>query len=113
MGTSVVILSSAGSHCLRSGSARAHRASIGLAIFKNCFFFVAKIGFFVDLSIKVTQIIFSQATILEETSHLIVNVLGDLGLVAVLELELIDEHALELLSFLNVHKSLTTLLTHS
>jgi len=47
--------------------------------------------------------VLSEAFIFEETSYLVVYILGDLWLISILKLELVDEHALELLSLLDVH----------
>jgi hypothetical protein len=61
------------------------------------------LGFFIDFRIEVSERVFSQSIILEVLGYFVVDKLTDLGFVAVLEFELVDEHALELFSLLNVH----------
>lgn len=65
------------------------------------------------LLVQVHEISLGQAVVCEESLHLVVDVAGDRGLVSVLELELVDKHAFELLSLLYFHESLPPRVGHS
>lgn len=92
---------------------RADGTNVGLAVIEDGFTFVSEIGFFGDLGVKIAQIVFSETSIFEEASHFVVNVLCELGLVAILEFEFADKHALELFTLLNIHQTFTTRFTHA
>jgi hypothetical protein len=71
------------------------------------------LAFLVDFSIKALEVGFGESIVLKEASDLIVNVLTDLRLVSVLKLEFVNEHALQLLSLLDVHQLLLACFGHS
>jgi hypothetical protein len=52
------------------------------------------LGFFIDFRIEISERVFSESIILEVLGYFVVDKLTDLGFVAVLEFELVDEHAL-------------------
>ena len=70
---------------------------------QNVVLFISKLDLLVDLSVKALEVGFSESIVLEEASDLVIDVLADLRLVSVLEFEFVDEHALELLSLLDIH----------
>lgn len=80
---------------------------------KDSITLVTKIGFFRDLGVKVAQVVLRKTSILEEASHLIINIFSELGLVTVLQPKFASEHALELLTLLDVHQALPTHITHT
>ena len=55
-----------------------------------------------NLRVKVSESVFGKSIVLEVLGYFIVDKLADLGFVAVLEFELVDEHALELFALLDV-----------
>ena len=55
-----------------------------------------------NLRVKVSESVFGKSIVLEVFGYFIVDKLADLGFVAVLEFELVDEHALELFALLDV-----------
>ena len=76
-------------------------------------FLLTDLAFLVDFSIKVLEVSFSESIVLEEASNFVVNVLANLRLVSVLQLELVDEHTLELLALLDIHELFLTCFSHT
>ena len=92
---------------------RADGTGVRFSVIEDGLFLLTQISFFANLSVQGAQVILSQTAIFEETSNLVVNVLRKRGLVTILELEFADQHALELLTLLNVHEALTAGLAHA
>ncbi len=73
------------------------------AVVNNGVLLVAELALLKDTLIEFFQVILGKAVVLKEFLNLVVDVLGEAGaLVAVLDLELVDEEALELLPLLDV-----------
>ena len=65
--------------------------------------FITVIDLLSDLHIESNQLVFRQTVVCQEFLNLVVDILSNIGVVAVLELELVDEHALELLTLLDLY----------
>lgn len=76
-------------------------------------FLLTDLAFLVDFSIKVLKVSFSESIVLKEASNFVVNVLANLRLVSVLQLELVDEHTLELLALLDIHELFLACFSHT
>lgn len=80
---------------------------------QNVVLFISKLDLLVDLSVKALEVGFSESIVLEEASDLVIDVLADLRLVSILEFEFVDEHALELLSLLDIHQLFLASFSHA
>jgi hypothetical protein len=86
---------------------------VALAVIQYDIFFVAKFALLQNAVDKFFQVVLCEAVILKELLNFIVDVLGKLGtLISILNLEFVDEKTLELLTLLNVKKSLLASLAH-
>jgi hypothetical protein len=75
---------------------------VGLAVVLDGVLLVPEGDLLHDFGIQIPEGVLGESVVLEVLDDLVVNELGDAGSVAVLELELINEHAFELLSLLDV-----------
>lgn len=95
------------------GSARSAARLLALAVIQDVVLLVAKFALLKDAVVKFLQVVLGEAVILKELLNFVVNVLSELGaLVAILDLEFVDEEPLELLTLLNVEESLLASLAH-
>jgi len=76
-------------------------------VVKDGILFVAELALLEDAFVELLEVVLGEAVVLEELLDLIVDVLGEGGpLVAVLDLELVDQQPLQLLPLLNVQQLL-------
>ena len=72
-------------------------------IVQDSFLFLLIINLLTNFGIKVFQIAFSKSIVGKKSLNLIIDILGNVWLVAILKFEFIDKHAFKLFSFLDFH----------
>lgn len=77
-------------------------------VIKNIVSLLSKISFLVNLGVEVSEVVLCESSVLEKASDFVVNVLCKRRFVTILKLKLVDQHSLELFSFLDVHETITT-----
>ncbi len=102
-----------GSWRLLRGGSRGTCRFVALTVIKDGILAITKFTFLQDTLIKTFKVIFCKSIILEEPLNFIIDVLSKAStLVSVLDLEFVDQEALELFSLLDVEKSLSAGFTH-
>lgn len=80
---------------------------LGAAVVEDGVLAVAKLALLEDALVELLEVVLGEAVVFEEALDLVVDVLGETGaLVAVLDLEFVDEESLELLALLDVEQAL-------
>lgn len=86
---------------------------VALAVIKDGILAVAEFTFLEDALVQLLQVIFCETIVLQEFLNFVINILGETrSLITVLDLELVDQESLELLTLLDVEKALAAGLAH-